>query len=412
MPIYDGFGYEDAGTGFEGFPVVGTLRKGIPKEQGLKELPYFRWDMKPGYEEFLPVLYEMFGPQPTLISGMILTGGNRVEKLFPHWLMEFTGNGVLKNKCDGKTCVKHLIVETGEYSSEPVTCFRETTGCACEHHATLTFYLPEFTLKTGVFGQFVVPMTSKIEILQVRAYLYSLQRLGVELPRLLFNYRREQREIQIPKPGKGRAKTRKYINVLEVLPEHMTGVIETMRQKSALGAPSMLAIADSAVTAAVGWDEDVLIAQTSGMFDNPAHQENAIDAAQKLAVLLPGMDTDTALRRFRAWRNDRNERPKLWADDVAVVQRLIQRANSMFGMSQQDVSEALRVDAGNLPEDWYGIPNYVADKGRGWIAVCLAGCDYEAETVNYQIERGNIPDSLKDELMTRLSEILNRSPKA
>lgn len=419
MPIYnDGFDYENRATGFEGFNVLGTIRKGEPKAENRagKNLPYFRFDLKPEYEHLAPALVELYGEQPTELNNVILVGGKTLNQIFPHWLMEFSGNGVLTNKCDGRTNVLSLDKSTGEYDASDKPCLKFGVGCGCQPSAMLRFNLPELSAATNTIGVFLVPVTSGIEIARFRAFLHGLEtrlnQMGGDLNQIVLDFDGKQRsfpilyrfskvteKVAIPAPGKGRSKVNQFLCALDVMPD----VIRVLSQYTPVQLEGGTPVAvlphqtestpvDIPVKRLEQWDIENLQYITSHLFDNIAHQNNAINAAIRLGVLLPGNDNETATRRFVRWRDyrkDREGKPGKWNDNVETVTGMVQVAASQYGMSMTEVMKALETD---VDHELGGIPDYPGSKAEAYAAIIAYGVDYDPGKLGKLYLDGKIGD--------------------
>src|ERR1700741_1208104 len=97
MPIR---GVTDSSSG-SGLPQLGTLKKGAPKEQGLKDLNHYRLDIDPKFSHYQGKWEELYGTEPQKLAPLLLLGREQ-DQIFDAWKEEWGQSGLVC-RCDGES---------------------------------------------------------------------------------------------------------------------------------------------------------------------------------------------------------------------------------------------------------------------------------------------------------------------
>lgn len=215
-----------------GFPQIGVLRKGGPKQQREKngrtyeisgqDLKHFRFDSED--EEASKAFEKEYGAEPRTIRVFVpfaSTGEN-----FEAWREEWDASS-LRHRCDGRTCVRWLTKD-GKYSHEPIPCPGN-----CKPAGRLKVIIPELRRLA-----YVLVHTSSIhDILEIDANLKALEATRGDLRGIPLNLKRTPREISTPGEDGKRVRREKWLISIEAQPQWVDLQLAA-QERAAMGAGS------------------------------------------------------------------------------------------------------------------------------------------------------------------------------
>jgi hypothetical protein len=212
--------------------VIGRLYKGgerteedIARRRPGKDLNYFRVVFEPGYEDLQPIWEEMYGANPTAIDDVYLLAAT-VNDAFPTFMEEWSKTGLIR-RCDRETQLKWFEPAVGYCVTTPRPC---AANCGCKAVGRLKFLLPEFVIRAGAPGMFMLTTHSQYDITHVDALLYDIQVQRGSLTGVPFVLTRKPKDIPIPEvkggqPTGNRIKITKSLLHLQVEPQFMKAEI-------------------------------------------------------------------------------------------------------------------------------------------------------------------------------------------
>ncbi len=196
------------------FPVVGKLKKGEPRTEEdiragkpLRDTDHFRFAeiIKGAGAAFAAVYHD----DPQLIN--VLLPYRTVEENFSTWKEEW-GQGGMKHRCDGETCVVWLDTQ-GNYQRTAKPCPGN-----CHEVGRLSVWIPEL-LAAGKIGTVTVETHSKNDILSVQGALQRAADMRGDHPDGLLgiSWVLSRRPVKISTPGKDgkRLRREKWLLFLE-----------------------------------------------------------------------------------------------------------------------------------------------------------------------------------------------------
>ena len=234
MPIK---GLTDMG---QGFPELGTLRKGAPK--GIngpgKDLEYFRFDTTDVNAQLS--FTAIYGTNPQAVN-VYLPYASTEENL-ETWQEAYSA-GALQHRCDGET-MQIWLTPQNTYSKEPTPC-----AGGCKPVGRLKVIIPELKRLAYV----TVLTTSVHDILALSRNLRAVEALRRSLTGIPFIIRRSPRNISVPKNGK-RVRTVKWL--LSIEPDTQWVAMQlTAAAQTAL--PHATTVLQAPTLALPAWDDDI-----------------------------------------------------------------------------------------------------------------------------------------------------------
>lgn len=214
------------------FPRLGKFKKGAPKEQGLKDLEYFRIDSD--RDRVVQRFREAYGNEPKELR--VWLPYPTVEENFDAWMKEY-GTGSLKRMCNGSEQVMWL--EGASYKGvhnddAPIPCVRKQGGkCGCKETALLKVMVIEL-FEQGIIGYFDVETHSKWDILTIQSNLEAAYRLRPNLCGIPFVLRRTPNNISTPR-GETRSRTEKWLLSIEPDATWVSKQFQDMYQQAIAG---------------------------------------------------------------------------------------------------------------------------------------------------------------------------------
>lgn len=336
------------------FPRIGILRKGAPKpEQGNRPgsdlRDHFRFDTD--NTEAAAAFTAAYGDKPNDIE--IMFAYRTAAENFDAW-QEHHSAGALKHRCDGQTCVLHLLAD-GSYSHEPIPCpsialrakdAKIDKKHLCRPVGRLKVIIPALKRMAYV----LVATTSINDILELQGNLEAAEAMRGDLRGIRFILSRRARKVSTPGDNGTRRRMEKWLLSIEPAPDWVRLQLSAVQQ-AALPTPA-LALPAAGETGGASYtdpetgeifaddeepDESLIekAAAEDYVRDNPAHVAADPELQKLAAATKPAPELATisgAATRFQSWFNDDGE-PRI---------RLV-------------INETHIIGAGQLAETWFDI---------------------------------------------------------
>jgi hypothetical protein len=195
--------------------MIGKIKKGAPKENGLKDLDYFRFDLQPNFAHYADVLAQLYTSEPKQFDDVIFVEHNP-NKAFDSWYEKWGGGQQLKIRCDGQQIVKRMT-DNFQHSYHPTPCINQPDKpCGCKQVGRLCFVLSKFSFETGVYGYFMLETHSIYDIGSIFQALTGVSEQFESIRNVQWVLERVPKEVNTPKQDRqgnitGRIKTTKSL---------------------------------------------------------------------------------------------------------------------------------------------------------------------------------------------------------
>ena len=334
MPI---LGLTDRGATF---PRIGILRKGGPKrtiEKNGKQIEVVGSDLQDHFRfdtddrEASAAFAGAYGEKPNNIRCTFFY--RTAAENFEAW-QEHHSAGALKHRCDGQTCVLHLLAD-GSYSHEPISCPSIALKAKdpkinkmhlCRPVGRIKIFIPELNRMAYV----MVATTSINDILELQGNLEAAEAMHGDLRGIEFVLSRRARKVSTPSEGGQRRRVDKWLLSLEPSPSWVRLQLAAMQQAARLASANVPTLALPAAGGTGG--ASYVNPETGEVFDGdddepdelPAEESpTPVDAVALDTAAKPAPELATisgAATRFQSWFNDDGEpRIRLHIGETPVI---------------------------------------------------------------------------------------------
>lgn len=208
-----------------GFPQIGTIRKGGPKEKNRPgpDLKYFRFDFDEQEEEARKMVLSFYGPEPDEID--IVLPFETVEENFEAWMEAYLAGGLIY-RSDGEKVIFWLNYETGMAKvkgGDPPTPANDKEP-VCVHKRKKVFAKPYGRLKVVLpvlnrFAYLVATTGSYHDCANLSSQLEALRLVNGIVAGIPLKLRRRPVKITTPDPETGKKiKREKWLLSVEADP--------------------------------------------------------------------------------------------------------------------------------------------------------------------------------------------------
>ena len=221
MPI-DNLTYPENIKPQDAMTLVARIKKGNPQnEKGHvgRDTDHFRFKLEKKFDNvthpvlkktYNEILVDLYKEKPRRFTDVMFRAITP-NQAFDNWYEEYSGNNIVRRRCNRVEQVKHRI-EGGGYSYDKIPCIKNAEQpCRCVPRGRLECVLLDFNIRTGVYGKFMFETGS---ITDISSIFQALS--GVDMD--FGGIRRIKWIVERVKEKQARPKIDKQGNVIDIMP--------------------------------------------------------------------------------------------------------------------------------------------------------------------------------------------------
>jgi len=184
--------------------MVAKIKKGSPKIDGKwgNDLDHFRFDIQPQFMNYSEILVSLYGENPKRFDDVLFVA-ETPERAFDNWFEQYNTSQTLKVRCDGVTIHKYMPKGEFTHSYHHIPCINKPdTPCECKQIGRLSFILSDFSMRTGVYGYFMMETHSWHDLTSIFQALGGVHNQFGSIRNMKWVLERVEKTVNSPKQDK------------------------------------------------------------------------------------------------------------------------------------------------------------------------------------------------------------------